>query len=296
MRAGRPCAGCGTGRAGPGPAASRATRRRRGRRRTPLTCPLPELRSDPSLVTQTPDPEGREERVGEAQGQVRHGARAHPVQEAGRRQSALHGFPPRCKKQKQKKEREKLLNEQWKRDRPRRGGHAEEAPLGCRFWPKPRPQRPVRAAHWWSGLALCVTRQPLADSFHGPAHSPAPVRTRPRFRSRQAGGSCANQEPAPPPTSPRPQGFDLGRRVSACLSPASLSRVARSGRTLLPPASQAQAAGSSGLKLDWPRRRHARPRSVQCGADAPPCFRSHLFVQSCCIGVRGAVAVPSNCP
>lgn len=57
-----------------------------------LTCPFTEPRSDPRLVTQTPDLKGREERVREAQGQVGHGARAHPVQEAGGRESALHGF------------------------------------------------------------------------------------------------------------------------------------------------------------------------------------------------------------
>lgn len=44
-----------------------------------LTCPFTEPGSDPRLVTQTPDPKGREERARDAQSQVGHGARAHPV-------------------------------------------------------------------------------------------------------------------------------------------------------------------------------------------------------------------------
>ena len=68
------------------PGAARAAAGARGRRPwIRLTCPFTEPRSDPRLVTQTPDPKGREERARDAQGQVGHGARAHPVQEAGGR-------------------------------------------------------------------------------------------------------------------------------------------------------------------------------------------------------------------
>lgn len=64
------------------------------RRWSRLTCPFTEPRADPRLVTQTPDPKGREEPARDAQSQVGHGARAHPVQEARCRQSCLHGFQP----------------------------------------------------------------------------------------------------------------------------------------------------------------------------------------------------------
>lgn len=43
-------------------------------------------------MTETPDPKGREERVEDAQGHVGHGACTYPVQEAGGRKTALHGF------------------------------------------------------------------------------------------------------------------------------------------------------------------------------------------------------------
>lgn len=70
-------------------------REREDRRRwIRLTCPFTEPWSDPRLVTQTPDPKSHEERARDAQGQVGHGARAHPVQETGGRESALHGFQP----------------------------------------------------------------------------------------------------------------------------------------------------------------------------------------------------------
>lgn len=81
------------GRSGPGPAQREQPQERGGpRRRTALTCPFSEPGSDPHLVTQAPDPEGREEPARDAQGQVGHGACAHPVQEAGGRKRALHGF------------------------------------------------------------------------------------------------------------------------------------------------------------------------------------------------------------
>lgn len=64
----------------------------RARRCIRLTCPFTERRADLRLVTHTPDPKDRIERVRNAQGQVGHGAYAHPVQEASSRESALHGF------------------------------------------------------------------------------------------------------------------------------------------------------------------------------------------------------------
>lgn len=95
LESGRPGAGPGLGQHRPDPGRKpREPPQERGDRRrwTALTCPFSEPRSDPCLVTQTPDPKGREERVRDAQGHVGHGACADPVQEAGGRKSALHGF------------------------------------------------------------------------------------------------------------------------------------------------------------------------------------------------------------
>lgn len=58
----------------------------------PLTCPFSKPRADAGLVAHAPHLEGPEERVRGAQGQVGHGARAHPVQETRGRESALHGW------------------------------------------------------------------------------------------------------------------------------------------------------------------------------------------------------------
>lgn len=93
---GRPSAGPENGQREPGQAQSRASRSREsgGRRGFDSPAHSPSLGPTPRLVTQTPDPNGREEPAQDTQGQVGHGAGAHPVQETGGMQNALHGFQP----------------------------------------------------------------------------------------------------------------------------------------------------------------------------------------------------------
>lgn len=138
----------------------RGPRRGRG---CPLTCPFSEQRADPGLVAQAPHLEGSEEWVGDTQGQVGNSARAHPVQEAGRRESALHGWGLGLTTTVNGEEKKKGMNGERRRCQPWRHGRSWQTPLFESFGPQDPHTASNPCCHWWLPLPLSVLRLPLVS-------------------------------------------------------------------------------------------------------------------------------------
>lgn len=176
----------------------------------PLTCPFSKPRADAGLVTHEPHLEGSEERVRGAQGQVGHGARAHPVQETRGRESALHGSRLGLTTTVNGEEKKKRMNGARRRCRRDAKDAADRRPLGTQG----PPTAPYPCLHWWlhlplSLLCLLLVRVRLV----APPIFPSSALSAP-FSVKTVDRSPATQHLAPPTSShcaTEAQGSLIGR-------------------------------------------------------------------------------------